>query len=288
MPYTPVYHPRSSKSTATGRQTAARKNALAKNRAHNGGRPGKAMEGTVNRTAAAYATYNEMLKNPFLSKHGVQLMDEFRGFTCALSLSQTIPMITSDSETFSGIKFRPSLEDFYSTNNGASTLAVNTWNNYAEHFEYSAGQQLSLSVNRYRILAYAVSVQYIGPEDSMAGTISYIHSNTSGQLPTDASTWPDTHSQGAGILPITRKQFTMVSRCFDRPSFKSIEDDCESYIGGMGLVFNGVNFNHILLKTRVMVELIPRAESSLADTAVPSPGGTPQSTPPVSTASFTT
>ena len=265
-------------SAGKSRKTASRKTA--------GAKPRRASALTTTRKAETYASYHQMMKNPFLSKTGVQLQDSWMGFSVPMALSQTIPLQTSASTTFSTIKFRPSLEDFYATNGTASTITNNTWNNYSEHFEYSAGQQLTDSCFKYRILTYAVSAQYIGPEDSMAGTISWIFVNNSGNTPTDASTWPDTHSQGSGIVPVSRKTHTLVVRPHDRPSFISMNDAVEEYMGGLAIAFNGVNFEHILLKTKLMVELIPKAESSLQDTATQSPGGLHIITPHVSNSAF--
>lgn len=229
-----------------------------------------------------------MMRNPFKQFHPVALHDSYRGETVGLILSQTIPLVTSASSTFSAIKFRPSLEGFYAVNNAAATITSTTFGNFSEQFEYQAGQQLLTNTAKFRILAYAVECSYTGAQDAMSGTITHIYRHQTGNLPDDASTWDDTHAT-SGIQPISRKQFTYVIRPVDSPRFQSLNANCEDYIGGLGLAFNNVNFSDMLVKTRIFVEVIPQSESALADTAKPSPyHGTPVQTPNSAHGTFTT
>lgn len=222
-------------------------------------------------TSSKLSAYNAMMRNPFKTNTPVQLHDNYRGETSGLILSQTIPMISSSTSTYSAVKFRPSVEGFYALNQATDTITATSFaSGFTSHHEYQSGQNLLINAAKFKILCMGVEVSYVGPQDAMSGTIRHYYRQQTGNVPSDASTWDDIHSS-SGIQPISRKKFTYVVRPVDIPRFQSLNANCEDYIGGLALAFDGVDFNNILVKTRIFLEAVPQSESTLADTATQSP-----------------
>ncbi|AXH74330.1 MAG: hypothetical protein [Cressdnaviricota sp.] len=214
--------------------------------------------------------YRKILASPMSVNVPVQFPDQYRGRTCPLLLSQKLSFGKNTAGTHGGIRFQPRISSFWSATGSASLMSSLGWNATQSHAEYDALSNLSVSVSKYRIIAMGCSVQYVGANDSRAGTISYCFNNDMDELTLTGDSFADLHAD-SGILAIGTKPMEFVCRPFDHPRFVGEEASCESYINSLTLACEGVNPDDLLVKTKVFIEAVPQASSTLADSSTPSP-----------------
>lgn len=218
------------------------------------------------------AMYEKILRDPMSVNTPIALPDYFRGRTCPLVLNHTFSFGKNTAGTHGALSIRPELSSFYRSSGSASLNSALGWNSWLAHPEYSGLANLSSSVHRYRVLAMAVNVQYTGPNQDRGGTITYAFSNEIAGLTLDGTSIPDAHMD-SGIIPVSAKGSTFVLRPFDRPTFVQVLNGAYEYINSLTLVANSIDPDDLLVRSRVFIECIPNPESTLADSAVPSPSG---------------
>lgn len=218
--------------------------------------------------------YQKLLANPMAyGNTAIAYPDAFRGKSVPLCLSATPVHGLGTTTELGAIRFEPSLDAFSASSTVASEFTGIYWTGNQEHPEYQSQSNLKTNIARYRILAIGVSVQYVGPQDSIGGTLSYQFSNVRSSDSTDGSTFADSHSD-SGIMGISRKPIVFCMRPFDKPQFILPNANAQNYMNSLSLVTRGVNNTDILIKTKMFIECVPLTTSILHDSAVPSPLGT--------------
>lgn len=225
--------------------------------------------------------WNIMNYKPFSNMAGPTFLPSkfHRGAKVPMMLeSSHVPTIrtTTGSTTTTGetgnaaVVISPALTSSYYTESGTSLTATDAGlTTTSEHPEYSSFSNLSTEGARYRILGMSARVTYIGSNLDRQGQIAVLYSPVVGSaVPADYSQWENSHHTSS--YHTMHKDITTISRLYSEPDFVGMGSAENSFnMASMCLAFTGVPHNSVKIQVRTWIELIPRADSSLADTARP-------------------
>ncbi|CAM9535751.1 unnamed protein product, partial [Ectocarpus sp. 12 AP-2014] len=211
------------------------------------------------------ARYFQILKDPFSGNfRPVALPDQIRGLSVPACLKSQCYMPTTATLDTGGVWLRPCLANFRQAISTTASFNSLSWGDYSNHPEYSSGMNLNSTANRYRVLCMGVKVSSTARNDEVSGRINWVVANESINT-TDANDIPDLHAH-SGSFSVSKKGEMIILRPFDRPSFIVDDGVPNEYINRLYLTYSG-DASDILIETAMHEEIIPKTDSSIADTA---------------------
>lgn len=225
--------------------------------------------------------WNTMNMSPFSTKAGPTFYPSslFRGSRTPMMLeSSHVPVIrtttgstVTSSETGNAcFVVSPTLtSSFYSESGTALTSTDASLTTTSEHPEYTSYSSLSTEGARYRIIGLSVKLTYIGSQLNRQGQIAVLYSPVVGSgVPSDYSQWENAHHSSS--FHSAHKDVIAISRLYSQPDFTTMGSTENSFhMNSIAIALQGVPGSSFKVTTRMFIELIPRADSTLADQSRP-------------------